>query len=152
MGSGFRFSSFFGSPLPSPVAAAALPAINNHILRKHLDAVNTLQQRMLEAELQCRPGGKAAANTADEQDDAPLPSTRYRHMSDLLPPENTAASLDEWKAAMQAEVLRRCGHQQQQQQQQQPALADEQLQPQQLPFSVRNILKCNWFSGAAPVL
>lgn len=67
MGSGFRFSSFFGSPLPSPVAAAALPTINNHILRKHLDAVNTLQQRMLEAELHCRPGGKAAANTADEQ-------------------------------------------------------------------------------------
>jgi hypothetical protein len=68
MGSGFRFSSLFGSPLPSPVAAAALPTINNHILRKHLDAVNTLQQRMLEAELRCRPGGKAAASTAtDEQ-------------------------------------------------------------------------------------
>jgi hypothetical protein len=70
MGSGFRFSSFFGSPLPSPVAAAALPTINNHILRKHLDAVNTLQQRMLEAELQCRSGGKAAAAAAlaaDEQ-------------------------------------------------------------------------------------
>jgi hypothetical protein len=67
MGSGFRFSSFFGSPLPLPVAAAALPTINNHILRKHLEAVNTLQQRLLEAELQCRPGGTAAASATDEE-------------------------------------------------------------------------------------
>jgi hypothetical protein len=67
MGSGFRFSSFFGSPLPSPVAAAALPTINNHILRKHLEAVNTLQQRLLEAELQCRPGDTGTANATDEE-------------------------------------------------------------------------------------
>jgi hypothetical protein len=67
MGSGFRFSSFFGSPMPSPVAAAALPTINNHILHKHLEAVNTLQQRLLEAELQCRPGGAAPVNATDEE-------------------------------------------------------------------------------------
>jgi hypothetical protein len=95
------------------------------------------------------------------QDDAPLPSTRYRHMSDLLPPDNTAASLNDWKAAMQAEVLRRyrCAQQQQQQQQQQqkqleqpPGPAYEQLkQPQQqkLSCAVSRIVKCDWLSGAA---
>lgn len=57
MGSGYRFSSLFGSPLPSPVAGASLPTINNYILQRRIDAVNTLQQHMLEMELQCRPTG-----------------------------------------------------------------------------------------------
>jgi hypothetical protein len=65
-------------------------------------------------------------------------------MSDLLPPDNTTASLDEWKAAMQAEVLRRCA---QHQHQQQPAQADEQLQRQQPTYGVSQLFKCNW---AAP--
>jgi hypothetical protein len=80
------------------------------------------------------------------QDNAPLPSTRYRHMSDLLPPDNAAGSLEEWKAVMQAKVLRR--HAQQQQQQHAPEQGDAD-QPQ-LSFAASQILKCNWFSRAAP--
>jgi transcription initiation factor TFIID subunit TAF12 len=85
------------------------------------------------------------------QDNAPLPSTRYRHMSDLLPPDNAAGSLDEWKAVMQAEVLRRHAQQQQEQQQQRQQQAPAQADADQPQLSAAaQILKCSWFSRAAP--
>ncbi len=38
------------------------------------------------------------------QDDAPLPSTRYAHMSDTLQPERDMKLFDQWCRAMQKET------------------------------------------------
>lgn len=48
------------SPSQAVQCAAALPAINNHILAKHIQRANNLQQQMLEQELlTCRSAATA---------------------------------------------------------------------------------------------
>lgn len=49
-----RLMSGSGSPTHPSLSSPALPAINNHILAKHIHRVYNVEQQLLEQALQCR--------------------------------------------------------------------------------------------------